>query len=66
MFLRAFHSQLRVQHVDGAVIPPFRATFVTKLYKFIRLSIKNHLIFIRNQLDKRARNYVAISSSLSP
>ena len=66
MFLRAFHSQLRVQHVDGAVIPPFRAPFVTKLYKFIRLSIKNCLIFVRNQLDKRARNYVAISSSLSP
>ena len=66
MFLRAFHSQLRVQHVDGAVIPPFRAPFVTKLYKFIRLSIKNPLTFIRNQLDKRARNYVAISSSLSP
>ena len=41
MFLRAFHSQLRVQHVGGAVIPPFRAPLVTKLYKFIRLSIKN-------------------------
>ena len=23
MFLRAFHSQLRLQHVGGAVIPPF-------------------------------------------
>ena len=66
MFLRDFHSQLRVQLVDGAVIPPFRASFVTKLYKFIRLSIKNRLIFVRNQLDKCAHNYVAISSSLSP
>ena len=42
----AFHSQLRVQHVGGAVIPPFRAPLVTKLHKFIRLSIKNRLIFI--------------------
>ena len=58
--------QLRVQHVGGAVIPPFRAPLVTKLHKFIRLSIKNLLIFIRIQLDKHARNYVAISSSLSP
>ena len=66
MFLRAFHSQFRVQHVDGAVIPPFRVPVVTKLYKFIRLSIKNPLIFIRIQLDKHAHNYVAISSSLSP
>ena len=66
MFLRAFHSQLRVQHVGGAVIPPSRAPLVTKLHKFIRLSIKNPLIFIRIQLDKHARNYVAIYSSLSP
>ena len=66
MFLRDFHSQFRVQHVDGAVIPPFRAPLVTKLHKFIRLSIKNPLILIRIQLDKHARNYVAISSSLSP
>ena len=66
MFLWAFHSQLRVQHVGGAVIPPFRAPLVTKLHKFIRFSIKNPLIFIRIQLDKHARNYVAISSSLSP
>ena len=66
MFLRAFHGQLRVQHVDGAAILPFRAPLVTKLYKFIRLSIKNLLIFIRIQLDKHARNYAAISSSLSP
>ena len=66
MFLRTFHSQLRVQHVSGAVIPTFRAPLVTKLHKFIRLSIKNLLIFIRIQLDKHARNYVAISSSLSP
>ena len=61
MFLRAFHSQLRVQHVGGTVIPPFRAPLVTKLHKFIRLSIKNPLIFIRIQLEKHARNYVAIS-----
>ena len=66
MFLRAFHGQLRVHHIGGAVIPPFRAPLVTKLYKFIYLSIKNLLIFIRIQLDKHARNYVAISSSLSP
>ena len=66
MFLRAFHSQLHVQHVGRAVIPPFQAPLVTKLYKFIRLSIKNILMFIRIQLDKHARNYVAISSSLSP
>ena len=66
MFLRAFHSQLRVQHVDGAVISPFRAPLATKLYKLIHLSIKNPLIpliFIRIQLDKHAPNYVAISSS---
>ena len=66
MFLRAFHGQLRVHHVGGAAISPFQAPLVTKLYKFIRLSIKNLLIFIRIQLDKHARNYVAISSSLSP
>ena len=66
MFLRDFHSQLRVQHVGRAVIPPFRAPLVTELHKFIRLSIKNPLIFIRIQMDKHARNYVAISSSLSP
>ena len=66
MFLRAFHSQLRMQHVDGAINPPFRAPLVAKLYEFMRLSIKNPLIFIRIQLDKHARNYVAISSSLSP
>ena len=66
MFLRAFQGQLRVHHVGGAAIPPFRAPLVTKLYKFIRLSIKNLLIFIRIKLDKHARNYVAISSSLSP
>ena len=65
MILGAFHSRLHVQHVGGAVIPPFRAPLVTKLYKFIRLSIKNLLIFIRIQLDKHARNHVAISSSLS-
>ena len=56
MFLRAFHGQLRVHHVGGAAIPPFWAPLVTKLYKFIRLSIKNLLIFIRIQLDKHARN----------
>ena len=66
IFLQAFHRQLRVQHVGGAVIPPFRASLVTKLHKFIRLSLKNPLIFIRIQLDEHARNYVAISSSLSP
>ena len=66
MFLRAIHRQLHVRHVGGAVIPPFRAPVITKLHKFIRLSIKNPLIFIRIQLDKHARNYVAISSSLSP
>ena len=66
MFLQAFHSQLRVQHVGGAVIPPFRALLVTKSHKFIRLNIKNPLIFIRIQSDKHAHNYVAISSSLSP
>ena len=68
MFLRAFHSQLLVQHVGRAVIPPFRAPLATRLHKFIRLSIKNPLIFIRIQLDKHARNnyYVAISSCLSP
>ena len=66
IFLRAFDNQLRVQHVNGAVIPRFRAPLVAKLYKFIRLSIKNPLIFIRIRLDKHARNYVAISSSLSP
>ena len=66
MFLPAFHSQLHVQHVGGAVIPPFQAPLVTKLHKFICLSIKNRLIFITIQLDKQARNYVAISSSLSP
>ena len=55
MFLRAFHTQLHVQHVDRAVIPPFRAPLVTKLYKFIRLSVKNILMFIRIQLDKYAR-----------
>ena len=65
MFLWAFHGQLRVRDVDGDVISPNRAPLVTKLYKFIRLSIKNLLIFIRIQLDKHARNYVAISSSLS-
>ena len=58
--------QLHVQHVGGAVIAPIRAPLVTKLYKFIHLSIKNILIFIRIELDKYARNYVAISSSLSP
>ena len=56
MFLRAFHGQLRVHHVGGAAIPPFRAPLVTKLYKFIRLSLKNLLIFIRIHLDKHARN----------
>ena len=56
MFLRAFHGQLRVHHVGGALIPPFRAPLVTKLYKIIRLSIENLLIFIRIQLDKHARN----------
>ena len=61
MFLQAFHSQLRVQHVGGAVIPPFRAPLVIKLHKFIRLSIKNLLIFIRIQLYKHTHNYVAIS-----
>ena len=66
MFLWAFHGQLRVQHVGGAVIPPFRAPLVKKLHKFIRLSIKNLFIFIRIQLDKHMCNYVAISSSLSP
>ena len=66
MFLWAFHGQLRVQQVGGAVISPFQAPLVTKLHKFILLSIKNRLIFIRIQLDKHARNYVAISSSLSP
>ena len=66
MFLRAFHGQLRVHNVRGAVIPAFRAPLVTKLYKFICLSIKNLLIFIRIQLDKHARNYLAISGSLSP
>ena len=66
MFLRAFHSQFRVQHVGGVVFPPFEAPLVTKLHKFIHLSIKNPLIFIRIQLDKHARNYVAISSNLSP
>ena len=66
MLLRAFHSQLRMQHVGGAVIPPFRAPLVTNLHKFIRLRIKNLLIFIRIQSDKHARNYVAISNSLSP
>ena len=65
-FLLAFHSQLRVQHVGGAVITPFQAPLVTKLHKFIRLRIKNRLIFIRIHLDKQAHNYVAISSSLSP
>ena len=66
MFLRAFHSQLHVQHVGEAVIPPFQAPLATKLHKFIHLSIKNLLIFIRIQLDKHARNYVAISSSFWP
>ena len=66
MLLRAFHNQLRVQHVGGAVIPPFRAPLVTNLYEFIHLSIKNIFIFIRIQLDKHTHNYVAISSSLSP
>ena len=66
MFLRVFHRQLCVQHVGGAVIPLFRAPVVTKLHKFIRLSIKNPLTFIRIQLDKHTRNYVAISSGLSP
>ena len=65
MYLRAFHGQLRVHHVGGALIPPFRAPLVTKLYKFIRLSIENLLIFIRIQLDKHARNYVAISSNVT-
>ena len=46
MFLGTFNSQLRVHHVGGAVIPPFRAPLVTKLYKLIRLSIKNLLNFI--------------------
>ena len=66
MFLWAFYAQLHVQHVGGAVILPFQASLVTKLHNFIRLSIKNLLIFIRTQLDKHAHNYVAISSSLSP
>ena len=66
MFLRAFHGQLRVHHVGGALIPPFRAPLVTKSYKFIRLSIENLLIFIRIQLDKHTRSYVAISSNMSP
>ena len=66
MFLRAFHGQLHVHNVSEAVIPPFRASLVTKLYKLIRLSTKNLLIFIRIQLGKHARNYVAIFSSLSP
>ena len=66
MFFWAFHGQLCVQHVGGAVIPLFRSPLVTKLHKFIRLSIQNLLIFIRIQLDKHARNYVAISSSLLP
>ena len=65
MFLQAFHGQLRVHNVSGAVIPPFRAPLVIELYKFIRLSIKNLLIFIRIQLDKYTSNYVAISGSLS-
>ena len=64
MILQVFHSQLRVHHVGGAVIPPFQASLVTKLYKLIRLSIKNHLMFIRIKLDESARNYVAISSSM--
>ena len=66
MFLRAFHDQLRVHHVGGAVIPPFQAPLVTKLYRLIRLSVKNLLIFIRIKLDKQARDYVATSSNTSP
>ena len=67
MFLHAFHGQLRVRHVDGDVIPPFWAPIITKLYKFIHLSIKNLLIFIIIQFHKPdALNYVAIPSSLSP
>ena len=46
MFFGTFNGQLRVHHVGGAVIPPFRAPLVTKLYKLIRLSIKNLLNFI--------------------
>ena len=49
MFLQTFHSQLRVHHVGGAVIPPFWAPLVTKLHKFIHLSMENLLIFIRIQ-----------------
>ena len=41
--------------VDGDVISPFPAPLVTKLYKFIRLSMKNVLSFIRIQYDKQAR-----------
>ena len=66
MFFRDFHGQFRVHHVGGAVIPPFWAPLVTKLYTFICLSIKNLLIFIRIQWDKHACNYVAISSNVSP
>ena len=46
MLIQDFSSQLRVHHVDGTVIPPFQAPFATKLYKLIRLSIKNLLNFI--------------------
>ena len=63
---QGFRSRFRVDHVDGALIPIFTAPIVTKLYKFICLSIKNFLLFIRILKDKLARNYVAISSSLSP
>ena len=66
MFLRTFNGQLRVHRVGGTVIPPFWALLVTKLYKLIRLSIKNLLNFIVIKEDKHARNYMAISNSLSP
>ena len=65
MFIWDFRSQFRVHQVDGAVIPPFKAPLVTKLYKLIHLSIKNLLNFIVIQQGKHASKYMAISSSLS-
>ena len=35
-----FRNQLRVHHVDGAVIPPFQVPLVTKLYVYTLMYTK--------------------------
>ena len=58
---RIIHRQLVF-----ASVPAFWVLLLTNVYELTRVTIKNLLIFIRSQQDKQTRNYVAISSSLSP